>query len=100
MKLDDLFEKMADSEDAKENFTTAEKAARLPRSGAANFMQIVGGLGVVVGILSMRESFLLGLTVILSSGFIFAAAGLQQSVYDIRTMLLRDRYGSSPGADE
>lgn len=88
-----------------------EARARLPKSSSANFIRVIGYIVIGVGIFALLLGGPFGLPALLaagaSGGFIIAAAALQQSVYDIRTMMLRaydrqedERNNSLPPEDD
>ncbi|MEM8725703.1 MAG: hypothetical protein AAGE86_09305 [Pseudomonadota bacterium] len=88
--IDSLFERFADDFDAKEDFERQTKDAKFPRSSAASFMQVVGLLFIALGVIGVLTlQVFAGLGCILAGGFMICVAALQQTVFDIRTMLLR-----------
>ena len=72
-------------------FRAMEMRARLLPSKSANFIQVVGILVLIFGVLAFFGSPSVGVVGVVSGGFIIAAGHLQQTVYDIRTLMLRNR---------
>ena len=70
-----------------------EARARLPKSASANFIRVIGFVVIGLSLLVLMGAGPFGLigavTGAVAGGFIIAAAGLQQSVFDVRTLLLR-----------
>ena len=81
-------------EAAKLEISSLETRAVLPASKAAGFVQLMGGLTILLSIFSMfRESDISVAGVIAGSilgGFTIAAGALIQYIFDVRTMMLRD----------
>jgi hypothetical protein len=75
---------------AKAELKALEREAILPPSGSASFIQVVGVLAILGSVLGMTESVAGGLIGIILSGFIIASGHLQQTLFDIRTLMLRD----------
>ena len=92
--IDRIFDKFADQLDRQDEFEQQSKSAHFPRSGAAGFMQVVGALFIALGIFGILSGeFSSGIGVALLGAFVICTAALQQTIFDIRTILLRQAAG-------
>lgn len=75
---------------AKSDLKAMERQANLPPSGSADFVKLIGVLCILAAVFVAGESMIAAIGYAIIGAFIIASGFLQQAIFDVRSLLLRN----------